>query len=376
MGHLVNSKQEVYQALAERLSQNPIGVVINEPLMEILYRLYTENEARVGGKFSLAPMTLDEVVAATGLNRDELATTLDNMANKGLVVDLPKREGTLYVLSPMIIGFFEFTFMRIREELNLKEMTELFHRYFSLPEAGMELIGSETKIFQTLVFESVIPAAIDTEVMDYERASEAIRQSGGGALTLCACRHTASHEGRACSAPLEVCTSLGEMAEFVVRRGFGKKASVDELLRVLDRTQKLGLVHLADNVLRQPGYICHCCGCCCGALRPTREFGAFFTHPSNFLSVVVDDECADCGLCAERCPVRAIVMTEGNGGPGKPKIDERRCIGCGVCADACPNEALRMNRRAVIHTPPANKVEQLTRIAKEKGRTYTGIGPL
>ena len=47
MGHLVHSKEEVYQALAERLRQNPIGVVISEPLMEILYRLYTENEARV-----------------------------------------------------------------------------------------------------------------------------------------------------------------------------------------------------------------------------------------------------------------------------------------------------------------------------------------
>ena len=86
------------------------------------------------------------------------------------------------------------------------------------------------------MFESVIPAAIETEVMDYERASEVIRRSGGGALSLCACRHTASHEGRACSAPLEVCTSFGEAAEFLVRRSFAKKASVDELLRVLDQT--------------------------------------------------------------------------------------------------------------------------------------------
>ena len=59
MGHIINAKEEVYRALAERLNRNPMGTPINETLMEILHRLYTESEAMVGSKFPMVPMKLD-----------------------------------------------------------------------------------------------------------------------------------------------------------------------------------------------------------------------------------------------------------------------------------------------------------------------------
>ena len=126
---------------------------------------------------------------------------LDGMADKGLVLDMPLRDGTYYMLTPMVIGFFEFTFMRVREEINMKGLAELFETYMQSPEAEKEFTSSDTKLLKALVYESLIPAAVETEVLDYERASEIIRQSGGGALSLCACRHAASHLGKACNAP-------------------------------------------------------------------------------------------------------------------------------------------------------------------------------
>ncbi|MDR3586492.1 MAG: (Fe-S)-binding protein, partial [Desulfosporosinus sp.] len=45
MGHLVNDKDQVYRILAERLNRNPVGAPINDTLMTILHRLYTESEA-------------------------------------------------------------------------------------------------------------------------------------------------------------------------------------------------------------------------------------------------------------------------------------------------------------------------------------------
>ncbi len=368
MGHIVNAKEEVYRALAERLNRNPIGTPINESLMEILHRLYTESEAMAGSKFPMVPMTLDKIANITGMKEDVLLNTLDDMANKGLVIDLPRREGTYYLLAPMLIGFWEYTFMRVRDEINMKELAKLFNNYFQDPALGRELIGSNTKLFKTLVYESIIPAVVETEVLDYERASVIIRQSGGGSLSLCACRHMASHQGTACEAPIDTCTSLGYMAEWVVRRGMGRPATVDELLRVLDQTEKLGLVHLGDNVLNESVYICHCCSCCCTALRATREYGLFNTHPSNFIPALNVDECTACGICAEKCPVRAIGMYEAGGGGVQPEINQLRCIGCGVCASVCPNGAVSMSRRPVLHVPPENKIEQLTRISKEKGK--------
>ena len=93
MGHLSNGKEEAYQALAERLSRYPVGAVINETLMGILRLLYTEREAAVGGKFPLKPRPLAEIVELTGIKEKELTAILENMAGKGLVIDIP-RKGT------------------------------------------------------------------------------------------------------------------------------------------------------------------------------------------------------------------------------------------------------------------------------------------
>ncbi len=368
MGHIINAKEEVYRALAERLNRNPVGTPINETLMEILHRLYTESEAMVGSKFPMVPMKLDKIADSTGMNEDALKKTLDGMADKGLVLDMPLRDGAYYMLTPMVIGFFEFTFMRVRDEINMKDLAELFETYMQSPETEKEFTGSDTKLLKALVYESLIPAAIETEVLDYERASEIIRQSGGGALSLCACRHKASHLGKACDAPMDVCTSLGAGGQWIVRRGLGRAATVDELLKVLDRTEKLGLVHLGDNVLRQPVNICHCCSCCCEVLRTTREHGLFMAHPSNFIPALDPDECAGCGTCADNCPIKAISMCDTGSGIEAPEVNRSICLGCGVCASSCPSGALSMTRRTVLHVPPESKGEQLTRIAREKGK--------
>ena len=149
----------------------------------------------------------------------------------------------------------------------------------------------------------------------------------------------------------------------MVKRGLGRPASVDELLRVLDQTEKEGLVHLGDNVLDQHIYICHCCGCCCEVLRTIKETGCLAAHPSNFIPSLETDSCVACGVCADSCQVNAIEMREDTAA-----IREDLCLGCGVCVNACPTDALVMKRRPVLHHPPANKAEQLSRIMKEKSR--------
>lgn len=369
MGHLINAKEEVYRALAERLNKYPVGVPVNQYLMEILHRLYTETEALVGGKFPLLPMTLDKIAEATGINKTELHKILDSMADKGLVLDLPRRDSTYYMLAPMVVGFFEYTFMRVRDNIDMKELADLFEKYFEQDGVREEFFGGDTKMFKTLVYENVIPAAVETEVLSYEKASEIIREAGGGALAMCSCRHKASHLGKACDAPVEdVCTSLGNAGKWLVSRGMAKPATVDDLLRVLERTEKLGLVHLGDNVLKKPAYICHCCGCCCGVLRSIKESGVSSVHPSNFIPEVDTELCSSCGACAESCHIGAINMVNDDNHEEVPKVGQDLCIGCGACVSACPTGALTITRRTVLHVPPANKQEQFARIAKERGK--------
>ncbi|MFZ5592049.1 MAG: ATP-binding protein, partial [Bacillota bacterium] len=217
------------------------------------------------------------------------------------------------------------------------------------------------------VYEQLIPAAVESEVLTYERASEVIRQAGVGAISLCSCRHKANHLGKACDAPLEVCMSLGNAARWVVAKGMARPATVDEMLRVLDQTTQLGLVHICDNVLNQPAYMCHCCGCCCTILRSIKEFGKHATHPSNFIPALDAESCTGCGSCAAACQIDAINMLECNGNE-QPAVNREMCIGCGVCAAACPTGALTMSRRETIYTPPASQKEKFMRMAMEKGR--------
>lgn len=368
MGHLIHDKDQVYRVLAERLNKNPVGAPINDTLMAILHRLYTETEAMVGSKFPLVPMNLKQIASITGIEEEQLKTILDGMANKGLVLDIPRKDTFYYMLTPVVVGFFEYTFMRVQDDVDLKVLAELFQSYFNNKEVRDEFSGNDTKMMRTLVYEKLIPVAVETEVLTYERASEIIRQSGGGAISICPCRHKASHLGKSCGAPLEVCTSLGSAAEWIIRRGMGKPATVDELLRVLDQTEKLGLVHNCDNVLNKPAYICHCCGCCCVILTGINEAGKYATHPSNFVPELETETCTGCGTCAESCHIRAITMKDDESGTEVPAVNKEICIGCGVCASACPSGSLTLSRRPVLHVPPDNAKEKFLRIAREKGR--------
>lgn len=368
MGHVVNNKDQVYRLLAERLNRNPVGAPINDTLMTILHRLYTETEAMVGSKFPLLPLSLEQIANITGIKGNELKPILDGMAEKGLVLDIPRKDTFYYMLAPMVVGFFEYTFMRAQDSAKLKDLAELFQTYFNNKEVRDEFSGNGTNMFRTLVYESLIPVAVETEVLTYERASEIIRQSGGGAISICPCRHKASHLGKSCGAPLEVCTSLGSAAEWIIRRGLGKPATVDELLQVLDHTEKLGLVHNCDNVLNKPAYICHCCGCCCVILTGKNETGKCATHPSNFTPELKTEICSGCGICAERCHVKAIKMQSAESSSEVPVVNKEVCIGCGVCTSACPSGSLTMSRSFDLYVPPDNAKEKFSRIAKEKGR--------
>jgi len=367
MGHLIHSKDEVYRALAERLNREPIGAPLNDTLIAILQRLYTESEAIIGSKFPMVPMKIDRIAKIIGTNAEQLKPILDSMADKGLVMDFPRRETSFYMLAPMVIGFFEYTFMRVRNEVDMKELAELFNNYFHNEEARKEFSGLDTRMMRTLVYEHLIPVAVETEVLTYERASKIIRQAGGGALSMCACRHKASHLGKSCDAPLEVCTSLGNAAEWVIRRGMGRPATVEELLKVLDKTEELGLVHNCDNILNNPTYICHCCGCCCVVMTSISQYGQYSTHPSNFIPVLNQEICIGCGICADSCLISAITMHENNE-IEIPEMNKDMCIGCGVCVSACPNGSLTLARRPVLHTPPINSNDKFRQIAQEKGK--------
>lgn len=49
------------------------------------------------------------------------------------------------------------------------------------------------------------------------------------------------------------------------------------------------------------------------------------------MAMINEDKCSKCGLCAEACPVHAIIIEEGKA----PIFNAVKCIGCGACKKAC-----------------------------------------
>ncbi|MHB1420839.1 MAG: 4Fe-4S dicluster domain-containing protein, partial [Bacillota bacterium] len=365
MGHLTHARETIFRALAERLDKYPTGAPFNQTLLEILYKLYTETEAGIGAKFPLQAVPLDRIVEITGIDAAQLADHLENMAGKGLIIDVPKNGVMHYTLAPLVPGFFEYTFMRTDDKLPLKELAELFAEYHHQIAPTQDFSGGDTKPFHIRAYESLISADIKSDILPYELASEMIRDAGGGSLTFCYCRRQAKLLNKDCkvNAPIEdVCTNLGKTSEWLVRRGLARPAHVDELLRVLDKTEKLGLVHMGDNVQNNPAFICHCCGCCCGIMTNIHEYDVMTVSPSNFIPIVDAEACSGCGKCAKRCHTKAIEIVEQIPGDKKSKlsvINEKRCIGCGACVSGCKNEAMALVRRKEIYLPPKNKKEQI-----------------
>jgi Pyruvate/2-oxoacid:ferredoxin oxidoreductase delta subunit len=363
MGHLAG-KEEILKQLRERLHQNPIGLPEHTSVYEILSILFTEKEAEVGAKFPLGAVTIEELQNVMGIHREELEGILNGMIKKGLVL-ISKKDGKLRYLLPMsFTGFFEFTFMRTDESLPLKRLAELIRSYRNTPEFVQELFSPGTSRGRSLTYGDVLPR-LRSEVLRFQDASEYIKMAGRGSLTKCYCRHEAWHLGQNCSAPIDdICMSLGGASDFLVERGFARRASVDELLDTLKRAEEFGLVHIGDNVQEQISFICNCCGCCCGFLGGiTQHHLKHAVATTNFLARPDLEECNGCGLCSDHCQIKAIRM-EGD----YPRVDCEFCLGCGICAHFCPSGAMKMEEREKKIIPPKTYKDLMIRLLEEKGR--------
>ena len=381
MGHLGHIKQE-YRELVHRLDAGtapfpePSDAKAWQGWRDILEILFTPEEASLASKLPILPSSLERIAARSGIKPEVLKPRLDAMADKGLVMDLvSKRSGkTTYLLSPPVIGFFEFSMMRAHDSIPKKRMAEALEAYMHHDDSfARGVFGNDTVIGRALAHETALGEEPVPDVLDWERATRLIESATEIAVSLCYCRHKAEHLGASCGAPVENCLSLNGGAEFVLRHDFGKRIGKEEALKILADARDRGLVQIADNVRDRPSYLCNCCGCCCGQLQSINQYGFQGVNPSGFIATHHPETCAGCSRCARACPIAAVSMVPSRSAkPGKkndmhPHVDKEICIGCGVCADACNKDAMRMDRREKQPYVPANVVERSLRIALERG---------
>jgi len=366
VGHLAN-KNEFLVKLRERLDRNPIGLPEDINVYEILSILFTNEEAYLASKFPLDPATLEDLQVVTNIPPGQLKELLSAMLKKGLVLETKKRGQPRFMLSMALVGFFEFIFMRTNQSLPMKKLAELIHDYRLGPKFSKELFNPTTPRARALLYETVVPE-IKTEILTFELAAELIKEAGRGGLTNCYCRHEAQHLNQACDNPVEdICISLGTAADFLIERGFARKASISEILEKLSLAKELGLIHTCDNVRHNVAFICNCCGCCCCFLAGITKHqlpNAVLT--TNYIATIDENICIGCSECIKSCQVEAIKYNEIN--TDVTNIDTERCLGCGACVNFCEQNAIQMVKRKERILPPANMSELMIRLKQDRGK--------
>ncbi len=366
MGHMIG--KDLYRSLGDKIDGLSVRAPWNDKLYSILKELYTAEEAEIAVKMPYGLRTVDQIQKATGFEKVRMQKLLDNLSLKGLVMDLHINGEYRYILSPMMIGIFEFTMMRTGENLNFKEWARLFNDYLHGDDSYYKAnFGHGEKIspLRVLPYEESIAVSDYVEILDYEMAASLVEENNKFCIGICSCRHEKLHAGKkTCAMPLETCSTFGDSADYMVNHGFAKAVSKSEMKDNLSRCREMGLVMCADNIKKNASFICFCCGCCCNVLLGISRFGyPGVVVTSNYIAGTDRSICSECGDCIEACPIGAI-KTRAEGGP---EIDERFCIGCGVCGLKCTTGAMRLGKRKQRVLYPETTFERIILQTLERG---------
>jgi ferredoxin len=364
-----------YPALVERLNRFPQGAPPSDLLFAILKMLMSEKEASLVALVPIKPFTAAKAARCWRMSEADARKALDALASRALLVDIEGPKGTAYVLPPPMAGFFEFSLMRLRGDIDQKALAQLYYQYITVEEDFIKALFThgETHLGRTFVDETVLTEENALHVLDYERASEVVKTASHRGVGLCYCRHKMEHAGGACDAPLDICMTFNNTAAALVRHGYARPVDAAEGLALLDEARGRNLVQFGENVRRRVSFICNCCGCCCEAMIAQRRFGLLHpVHTTNFLPVVEAAACTGCGDCVAACPVEAMTMVSANdpahARKKRAKVDTAMCLGCGVCVRVCRARSLRLESRPERVITPLDSTHKAVVMAIERGR--------
>ncbi len=369
-----------YHELVERLNRFPQGAPPSDLLHGILKMLFSEQEAKLVSLLPIKPFTAEKAAKLWQTSERKADDILQGLAGRGILLDMEENGRQVYVLPPPMAGFFEFSLMRLRGDLDQKVLSELFYQYLNVEEDFIKALftGGETHFGRVFVHEPVLSNDSALHVLDFERASHIIKTASHIGIGICYCRHKMSHLGRACHAPMEICMTFNHAASSLIKHGIARRVDVSECLGLLEKAYENHLVQFGENVREGVNFICNCCGCCCEALIAARRFGLLRpVHTTKFIPDLNEGNCTGCGRCVAGCPVEAMTLIPAND-PRNPKKKTARlnggiCLGCGICVGLCRTNNISLKSRPGRVITPVNSAHRLVLMAIERGKLQNFI---
>jgi ferredoxin len=364
-----------YSNLIERLNRFPQGAPPSDLLYKILKILFSEREAGLVALLPIKPFTAKQASRIWNIDLKNTRVVLENLAKKALLVDIECNGTFLYSLPPPMAGFFEFSLMRIRGDIDQKMLSELFYHYLNVEEDFISELFTkgETQLGRTFVHEPVLSNDNALYVLDYERASEVIKAASSLAIGICYCRHKMKHLDKVCAAPMEICMTFNTTASSLIKHGHARKIDYHEGLDLLQIAYDNNLVQFGENVQNGVNFICNCCGCCCEAMIAARRFAILNpVHTTNYIPEVHSENCNGCGKCVSACPVEAMTLVSANN-PQHQKmkrasLNEEICLGCGICVKTCSKNNIQLKTRIEKVITPRTGTHRVVTMAIERGK--------
>ena len=198
MAHI--GSQSAYQRLTERLNRFPQGAPPAELLTKILKVLFDQREAELVSLLPIRPFTVKRAADVWRMSESRAHKILDQLAEKALLVDFYVDGDMQYVLPPPMAGFFEFSMMRVREDIDQRLLANCFTSISTWRKTSSATSSPEGR-------RSWAGPLSTNRRCRRQRPSCARLRTGQRSdpqflppgLSICYCRHKMTHLGRACT---------------------------------------------------------------------------------------------------------------------------------------------------------------------------------
>ncbi|MBK5093683.1 MAG: (4Fe-4S)-binding protein, partial [Actinobacteria bacterium] len=247
-------EEETYKELAEHLDVGIVGVPESPILIKILEILFPGEEAEVALRLTLEEKTLDELKGVIPEKADSLEGILTRMARRGTVfTNQPPGAERIYRLLPSIVGFSETPFWAGKDTEMTRALAPLWVKYL-FEGFGQELARGTQLVRVIPISESLKDSS---EVLPFDALKERLDEVSFMAVAHCPCRQMRRYVGKGCDHTLENCLHFGTMGRYMVEQEMAREITKEEVLKILEKANEEGLVHVCDNYQGRLSTICN-----------------------------------------------------------------------------------------------------------------------
>lgn len=359
-----------YDRLIGHMQKWLMGLPDTPAMRELLAARMSPEDAEFLANVPFLPRTLEQLSVLLETPAETLKTRLDPMARKGLVFRHESGEKVRYALNGSMFMLYRSPFWSGSDDEETRRLARLSNKYF-YPVYGHEFGDYPTTGLRAIPLQRTVHDP--RTVSPFEDVVQVVEREGQFCVAHCPCRQRKNLDPDSASCKHETfnCLHFGRLARYMIQQGMGKEIGREETLEILGAAADAGLVHAVSTHLRAPDSICNCCSCCCIYVLSANVLGAHGHQRSNYAARAAADTCQGCGLCEERCPMKAVRLEPSpeavNESEAAPVVDRDRCIGCGVCAHKCPTQSIRLVRRTQEENFPFTEREMAERMAAERG---------